>query len=197
MTAEDCKVFMCMPRSSQVCFLNQLLPTNSHQLRAQGCNTTVVGSKCSTVTHVGGEESEDSIFVETEVPLVLLPCLGFEDLHNWANNIVLETTSSPFATPSALFCSCHNSKELPSAYPFIINWFRVGNPKETLYVYVQALFTEDNTVTPIQLRACYHGSYDVEQLIGEVDLCLQVMAKDASGFSSQHTITITQLNQYI
>ncbi|KAJ9049490.1 hypothetical protein DSO57_1023839 [Entomophthora muscae] len=61
---------MCMPRSSQVCFLNQLLPANSRQLRAQECDTTVAGSESGTVTHVEGEENVDSIFVETEAPLV-------------------------------------------------------------------------------------------------------------------------------
>ncbi|KAJ9066527.1 hypothetical protein DSO57_1008718 [Entomophthora muscae] len=66
-----------------------------------------------------------------------------------------------------------------------------------LYIYVQALFAKDNTVTPICLGACYHGSYNVEQLIGEVDLCLHVMAKDNSGFSLQHVYTITQCNQYV
>ncbi|KAJ9077903.1 hypothetical protein DSO57_1012280 [Entomophthora muscae] len=49
----------------------------------------------------------------------------------------------------------------------------------------------------IFLRACYHGSYNVEQLIGEVDLCLNVTARDTSGFSLQHIYTITQRNQYI
>ncbi|KAJ9078672.1 hypothetical protein DSO57_1004297 [Entomophthora muscae] len=66
-----------------------------------------------------------------------------------------------------------------------------------LYVYVQALFAKDNTVTPIRLGACYHGSYNVEQLIGEVDLYLHVTIKDTSGFSSEHVYTITQHNQYI
>ncbi|KAJ9050025.1 hypothetical protein DSO57_1018458 [Entomophthora muscae] len=37
----------------------------------------------------------------------------------------------------------------------------------------------------------------MEQLIGEVDICLHVTAKDTSGFSSQHVYTITQHNQYI
>ncbi|KAJ9073414.1 hypothetical protein DSO57_1016809 [Entomophthora muscae] len=59
-----------MLSSSQVCFLDQLLPANSRQLRAQDCNTTVSGSECSTVTHVEGEEDADSIFAETEVLLV-------------------------------------------------------------------------------------------------------------------------------
>ncbi|KAJ9066929.1 hypothetical protein DSO57_1005005 [Entomophthora muscae] len=197
MTAEDCKAFMCMPRSSQVRFLNQLLPANSHQLQAQDCNTTVAGSERGTVTHVKGEEEVDSIFAETEAPLIRLPCLGFKDLHNWTNNIVLKTTSSPLATPSALLCACCNSKELLSTYPSIINWCRVSHHKEMLYVYVQALFAKDNTMTPIQSGACYHGSYDVEQLIEEADLFLHVTAKDISGFSSQHTYTITQCNQYV
>ncbi|KAJ9049832.1 hypothetical protein DSO57_1020509 [Entomophthora muscae] len=70
MTAKDCKAFMCMPRSSQARFLNQLLPANSCQLQAQDYNTTVAGSDCSTVTHVEGEEDNDSIFVETEALLV-------------------------------------------------------------------------------------------------------------------------------
>ncbi|KAJ9052660.1 hypothetical protein DSO57_1032139 [Entomophthora muscae] len=70
MTAKDCKAFMCMPRSSRVCFLNQLLPANSCQLQAQDCDTTVAGSECSTITHVEGEEITDSIFEETEAPLV-------------------------------------------------------------------------------------------------------------------------------
>ncbi|KAJ9067117.1 hypothetical protein DSO57_1003030, partial [Entomophthora muscae] len=73
----------------------------------------------------------------------------------------------------------------------------VSHHKETLYVYVQALFAKDNTVTPIRLGACYHSSYKVEQLIGEVDLCLHITAKDTSGFSLQHVYTITQRNQYI
>ncbi|KAJ9063065.1 hypothetical protein DSO57_1003996 [Entomophthora muscae] len=65
MTAKDCKVFMRMPRSSRVRLLNQLLPANSCQLQVQDCNTTVVGLECSTVTHVEGEENNDSIFTET------------------------------------------------------------------------------------------------------------------------------------
>ncbi|KAJ9069527.1 hypothetical protein DSO57_1017686 [Entomophthora muscae] len=70
MTAKDCKVFMCMMCSSWVHFLNQLLPANSCQLHAQDCNTMVAELERSTVTHVEGEEDIDSIFAETEVPLV-------------------------------------------------------------------------------------------------------------------------------
>ncbi|KAJ9050547.1 hypothetical protein DSO57_1013560 [Entomophthora muscae] len=58
-------------------------------------------------------------------------------------------------------------------------------------MYVQSLFAKDNTVTPIQLGACYHSSYGVEQLVGEVDLYLHVTAKDASDFSLQNIYTIT------
>ncbi|KAJ9065226.1 hypothetical protein DSO57_1021809 [Entomophthora muscae] len=188
MTAKDCKAFMCMLRSSWVCLLNQLLPENSCQLWAQDCDTTVAGLERSTVTHVEGEEDANSIFSETEVPL---------DLHNWTNDIVLKTASSPLATPSVLLCAHCNSEELHSAYPAIINQFGVSHHKEMLYVYVQALFAKDNTVTPIQLGACYHGSYDVEQLVREVDLCLHVMARDTSGFSLQHVYTITQRNHYV
>ncbi|KAJ9070323.1 hypothetical protein DSO57_1009167 [Entomophthora muscae] len=184
MTAKDCKVFMCMPCSFWVCFLNQLLPANSGQLRAQDFNTTVAGSEGGTITHAEGEEDVDSIFAETE------------DLHDWTNNIVLKTSSSSLATPSALLCACCNSEELPSAYPAIINWFKVSHHKETLYVYVQALFVKDNTVTPIQLRAYYHSSYDVEQLVEEVVLFLHVTTRDTSGFSLQHVYTITHCNQY-
>ncbi|KAJ9056487.1 hypothetical protein DSO57_1032556 [Entomophthora muscae] len=50
---------------------------------------------------------------------------------------------------------------------------------------------------PIHSGACYHSSYNVEWLIGEVDLCLHTTAKDTSGFSLQHVYTITQRNQYI
>ncbi|KAJ9049450.1 hypothetical protein DSO57_1024255 [Entomophthora muscae] len=70
MTAKDCNVFMCMPRSSRVCFLNQLLSANSHQLQAQDCDTMVLGSEHSIITHVEGEEDAKSIFAETEVLLV-------------------------------------------------------------------------------------------------------------------------------
>ncbi|KAJ9078770.1 hypothetical protein DSO57_1003234 [Entomophthora muscae] len=80
MMDKDCKVFMKMTRSSWVQFLNQLLPVNSHQLRAQDCDTMVAGSERGTVTHIEGEEDIDSIFAETEAPLIRLPCLGFEDL---------------------------------------------------------------------------------------------------------------------
>ncbi|KAJ9055047.1 hypothetical protein DSO57_1008085 [Entomophthora muscae] len=165
-----------MPRSSWFCFLNQLLPVNSCQLQAQDCNTTVVGSEHDTVTHIEGEE---------------------EDLQDWSNNIILKTASSLLATPSTLLFACCNSEELPSVYPAIINQFGVSHHKETLYVYVQALFAKDDAVIPIHLRACYHGSYNVEWLIGEVNLCLHVTAKDTSGFSLQHVYTITQRNQYI
>ncbi|KAJ9063301.1 hypothetical protein DSO57_1001738 [Entomophthora muscae] len=121
MTDEDCKAFMRMPRSSWVRFLNQLLPVSSCQLRAQDCNTTVAGSEHGADMHVKGEGEIDSIFAETEAPLIQLPCLGFEDLQDWSNNIILKTASSRLATPSALLCACCNSKELPSAYPTIIN----------------------------------------------------------------------------
>ncbi|KAJ9087579.1 hypothetical protein DSO57_1031760 [Entomophthora muscae] len=177
-----------MPHSSWVCFLNQLLPANSRQLWAQDCNTTVAGSEHSTITCFEGEEDAESIFAETEALL---------DLHNWTKNIVLKTASSPLATPSALLCSCYNSEELPSAYPDIINWFGVSHHKETLYVYVQLLFAKDDAVTPIQSGARYYGSYDLEQLVGEVDLCLHFTTKDDSGFSLQHIYIITQRNQYI
>ncbi|KAJ9074819.1 hypothetical protein DSO57_1002663 [Entomophthora muscae] len=110
-----------MPRSSWVRFLNQLLPVNSRQLRAQDFNTTVVGSERGTATHIEGEEEVDSIFAETEAPLIQLPCLGFKDLQDWSDNTILETASSLLATPSTLLCACHNSKELPSAYPTTIN----------------------------------------------------------------------------
>ncbi|KAJ9087581.1 hypothetical protein DSO57_1031762 [Entomophthora muscae] len=139
-----------MPRSSWVRFLNQLLPVNSCQLQAQDCNTTVAGSECGTITHVEGEEEADSIFEETEAPLIQLPCLGFEDLQDWSGNIVLKTSSSPLvATPRSF-----PPPTLPSSIYL-----------ETLYVYVQALFAKDNKVTPIHLGACYHGSYNAEQLM--------------------------------
>ncbi|KAJ9086659.1 hypothetical protein DSO57_1001451 [Entomophthora muscae] len=160
MTDQYCKVFMQMPRSSWVGFLNQLLPANSSQLRAQDCNTTVVGSKCGTIVHVEGEEEVDSIFAETEAPLIRLPCLGFEDLQDWSDDIVLKTASSLLETPSALFA-------------------------------------KDKAVTPICSGAHYHGSYNVEQLIGEIDLCLHVTARDTSGFYFQHVYTITQCNQHV
>ncbi|KAJ9078954.1 hypothetical protein DSO57_1001170 [Entomophthora muscae] len=86
--------------------------------------------------------------------------------------------------PSTLICACHNSKE-------------VSHHKEKLYIYVQALFAKYNTVTPICLGACYHGSYGVEWLIGEVDFCLNITAKDTSEFSLQHVYIITQRNQYV
>ncbi|KAJ9051319.1 hypothetical protein DSO57_1005607 [Entomophthora muscae] len=70
MTDEDCKAFMQMPHSSWVRFLNQLLPVSSFQLRAQDYDTTVVGSERSVDTHVKGEEEIDSIFAETEAPLI-------------------------------------------------------------------------------------------------------------------------------
>ncbi|KAJ9059411.1 hypothetical protein DSO57_1002409 [Entomophthora muscae] len=66
MTDEDFKAFMQMLRSSWVCFLNQLLPFNSCQLKAQNCNTTVAGSERGTATHVEGKEEIDSNFAETE-----------------------------------------------------------------------------------------------------------------------------------
>ncbi|KAJ9083677.1 hypothetical protein DSO57_1032360 [Entomophthora muscae] len=197
MTDKDCKVFMHMPLSSWVLFLNQLLPANSCQLQAQDCDTTLVGSERSTVTHIEGEEDVDSIFVETEAPLIQLPCLGFEDLQDWFNNIVLKTAFSQLKTPSVLLCAYCNYEELPSAYPAIINQFGISHHKETLYMYVQALFAKDNAVTPICLGACYPSSYNVEQLIGEVELCLHVTARDTSGFSLQHVYTITQRNQYV
>ncbi|KAJ9049534.1 hypothetical protein DSO57_1023446 [Entomophthora muscae] len=87
----------------------------------QDCDTTVAGSERGTVTHVEGEEEVDSIFAETEAPLIQLPCLGFEDLQYWSDNIVLKTAASPLATPSVLLCACCNSGELPSTYPAIIN----------------------------------------------------------------------------
>ncbi|KAJ9060875.1 hypothetical protein DSO57_1026287 [Entomophthora muscae] len=80
MTDKDLKVLMCIPRSSWVRFLNQLLPANSCQLRAQDCNTTVAGLERGTIMHVEGEEKVGSIFAETEAPLIQLPYLGFEDL---------------------------------------------------------------------------------------------------------------------
>ncbi|KAJ9058562.1 hypothetical protein DSO57_1011017 [Entomophthora muscae] len=121
MTDEDCKVFMQMLCSSWVRFLNQLLSVSSHQLQAQDCDTTVAGSERGTDTHVKGEEEIDSIFAETEAPLIRLPHLGFEDLQDWSNNIILKTASSPLATPSELLCALCNYKELPSSYPAIIN----------------------------------------------------------------------------
>ncbi|KAJ9055721.1 hypothetical protein DSO57_1001159 [Entomophthora muscae] len=121
MTDEDCKAFMQMPRSSWVRFLNQLLPVSSCQLQAQDCNTTVAGSEHGTDKHVEGEEEIDFIFAETEAPLIQLPCLGFEDLQDWSDNIILETASSLLVTPSALLCACCNSKELLSAYSAIID----------------------------------------------------------------------------
>ncbi|KAJ9079821.1 hypothetical protein DSO57_1031611 [Entomophthora muscae] len=129
MTDKDFKVFMQMLHSSLVQFLNQLLPANSRQLQTQDCNTTVAGLECGTVTHVEGIEAVDSIFAETEAPLIQLPCLGFKDLQDWSNYIVLETSSSLLAMPSALLCACHNSEELPSAYPAIINQFGISHHK--------------------------------------------------------------------
>ncbi|KAJ9069010.1 hypothetical protein DSO57_1022888 [Entomophthora muscae] len=70
MTDKDYKVFIQMLYSSWVLFLNQLLPSNSCQLWAQDCNTTVAGSEHGTVTHVKGGEEVDSIFADTEAPLI-------------------------------------------------------------------------------------------------------------------------------
>ncbi|KAJ9074497.1 hypothetical protein DSO57_1005815 [Entomophthora muscae] len=123
---------MQMPHSSWVWFLNQLLPVNSYQLWAQDCDTTLAGSKRGTVTHVEGKEEVDSIFAETEAPLIQLPCLGFKDLQDWSDNIILKTSSSLLATPSTLLCACRNSEELPSTYPYIINQFGMSHHKETL-----------------------------------------------------------------
>ncbi|KAJ9083242.1 hypothetical protein DSO57_1036586 [Entomophthora muscae] len=187
MTKKDCNTFMQMPRPSQVRFLNQLLPANTCQLRPQDCDTTVAGSEHGIVTPAKGDGEANSIFAEAEAPLFQLPCLGFKDLLDWSNNIVLKTALSPIVTPSALLCAHCNSKELPSAYPAIINWFEISHHEEMLYMYVQVLFAKDDTVTPICLGACYHSSYNVEWLIGEVDLCLHVTVKENSGFSFQHS----------
>ncbi|KAJ9064880.1 hypothetical protein DSO57_1025602 [Entomophthora muscae] len=198
MTKEDCNTFMQMPRPSQVCFLNQLLPTKDCQFWPQDCHTTVAGSEHGTVTPAEGEGEANSIFAEAEAPLIRLPCLGFEDLLDWSKDIVLETALS-----LKLLCPClqrplrYFAPVLPSAYLAIINQFGISYHEETLYVYVQALFAKDDSVTPISLDACYHSSYNVEWLIGEVDLCLHVTAKDTSGFSLQHVYTITQHNQYV
>ncbi|KAJ9079660.1 hypothetical protein DSO57_1033108 [Entomophthora muscae] len=70
MTPNNRKVFMCMPHLSQVCFLNQLLPVDSHQLWAQDCDTTVVGLEHDIVTDAEKEEGVDSIFAEAEGPLI-------------------------------------------------------------------------------------------------------------------------------
>ncbi|KAJ9064106.1 hypothetical protein DSO57_1033812 [Entomophthora muscae] len=70
MTPNNHKVFMCMPRLSQVHFLNQLLPANNHQLRSQDFDTTVAGSERDTVTHAEEEEGVESIFTEAETPLI-------------------------------------------------------------------------------------------------------------------------------
>ncbi|KAJ9071825.1 hypothetical protein DSO57_1033270 [Entomophthora muscae] len=121
MTKEDCNVFMQMPRPSWVCFLNQLLPANNCQLWPQDCDTTVVGSEHGTVMPAKGEGEANSIFAKADAPLIQLPCLGFKDLLDWSNNIVLETALSLLATSSALLHARCNSKELPSAYPAIIN----------------------------------------------------------------------------
>ncbi|KAJ9050050.1 hypothetical protein DSO57_1018195 [Entomophthora muscae] len=121
----------------------------------------------------------------------------FCDLQDWSDDIVLKTASSLLVTPSALLCACCNSEELPSAYPAIINQFRISHHKEMLYMFVQELFAKAKTVMPIRLGACYHSSYKVEQLIGEADLFLHAMARDTSGFSLQHAYTITQCNQYV
>ncbi|KAJ9078083.1 hypothetical protein DSO57_1010455 [Entomophthora muscae] len=121
MTDEDCKAFMQMPHSSWVRFLNQLLPVSSRQLWTQDCNTTVAESERGADTHFKGEGEIDSIFAETEAPLIQLPHLGFENIQDWSNNIILKTASSLLATPSALLCACCNSKYLPSPYPAIIN----------------------------------------------------------------------------
>ncbi|KAJ9079709.1 hypothetical protein DSO57_1032636 [Entomophthora muscae] len=185
MMEEDRKVFMRMPRSSR------------SSVAGPGLRYHKARSERGTATHIEGEEEVDFIFAETEALLILLTRLGFEDLQDWSDNIILKTASSPLATPLALLRARRNSEELPSTYPAIINQFGVSHHKETLYVYVQVLFAEDDAVTPIRSGARYHGSYNVEQLIGEVDLCLHVTAKDTSGFSLQHVYTITQRNQYV
>ncbi|KAJ9077805.1 hypothetical protein DSO57_1013230 [Entomophthora muscae] len=102
MTEEDCNTFMKMPRPSQVWFLNQLLPANNYHLQPQDFGTMVAGSEHGTVTPAEGEGEANSIFPEADAPLIQLPCLGFKDLIDWSDNIVLETASSPLAMPSAL-----------------------------------------------------------------------------------------------
>ncbi|KAJ9077032.1 hypothetical protein DSO57_1020551 [Entomophthora muscae] len=106
MMPEDCKAFMCMPRPSQVCSLNQLLPSTSCQLQARDCDTTMTGSESATITQAEEEEGVESIFFEAAMPLVCLSFLGFEDLQYWSGNIVLETAYSPLATPSVLLRAC-------------------------------------------------------------------------------------------
>ncbi|KAJ9066666.1 hypothetical protein DSO57_1007471 [Entomophthora muscae] len=148
--------------------------------------------------HVKGEEEVDSIFAETEVPLIQLPCLGFKDLQDWSDNIVLKTASSLLATLSMLLHACCKSEELPSAYPAIINQFGISHHKEMLYMYVWAVFAKDNAVMPILLGACYHSSYNVGQLIGEVNPRLHVTARDTSDFSLQHVIpSPSAINKFV
>ncbi|KAJ9048240.1 hypothetical protein DSO57_1037033 [Entomophthora muscae] len=84
-------------------------------------DTTVAGSEHGTVTSAEGEGESKFIFAEAEAPLIRLPCLGFKDLLDWSDNIVLETALSPLAMSSALLCACCKSEELPFAYPAIIN----------------------------------------------------------------------------
>ncbi|KAJ9057289.1 hypothetical protein DSO57_1024177 [Entomophthora muscae] len=119
---------------------------SSHQLQAQDCNTTVAGSEHDTATQAEEEDKSAPI---------CLSHLGFEDLRDWSNNIVLKTSSSPLATPSALLHARCNSKDLFSVYPVIINWFVRSHHEEMLYVYVQALFAEDNAV----IRSAFWESF--------------------------------------
>ncbi|KAJ9061938.1 hypothetical protein DSO57_1015762 [Entomophthora muscae] len=50
----------------------KLLPADSHQLRAQDCDTTVAGLKHDTITHAEEEEGVDYIFVEAEAEAPLI-----------------------------------------------------------------------------------------------------------------------------
>ncbi|KAJ9078277.1 hypothetical protein DSO57_1008407 [Entomophthora muscae] len=70
-TPEDHKAFMHMPHFSWVHFLNQLLPTGSHQLWPQDCDTTVAGSEHGTITHA--EEEECGVPVH-QSPKCVLDC---------------------------------------------------------------------------------------------------------------------------
>ncbi|KAJ9082910.1 hypothetical protein DSO57_1000212 [Entomophthora muscae] len=112
-------------------------------------------------TNVEEKRGPDSLFAKTD-PHFLLSHLGFEDLMDWSDDIVLETALSLLATPSTLLYTCHNSEELSSAYLAIIKQFGVSHHEKTLYIYVQTLFSYDDTVY----------------------LCLNVTTRDTNGLFS-------------
>ncbi|KAJ9067582.1 hypothetical protein DSO57_1037598 [Entomophthora muscae] len=90
-----------------------------------------------------------------------------------------------------------NSNNVVVDYPNLLSKFGICHHEETMYSFVQALHSDEDTMTPIWAGELYHSQYNPSCLAAEVRLGLQSATLAPSEISAQHAHTIAIFNKYI